>query len=205
MKFSDPEGQSLQLVVDGGEAGGTPWSHSAVPQAKGIKGLGPVSLTLQNAAPTARVLTDILNFSEVDPYTNPDGREVLVFSTGAGGAGAELHLHERPDLPLGRLGRGGMHHVAFRVPDREAYGAWLEHLNHSGIATSGPIDRHYFRSIYFREPGGVLFELATDGPGFTTDEDAEHLGERLSLPPFLEGQRTRIEAGLRPLDTSPKV
>ncbi len=204
LTFADPEGQSLQLVTDNGEAGGTPWNRSPVPQKEGIKGLGPVSLTVKDANPTVRLLTDVLNFTEAESYTDPESeKEVFVFATGSGGAGTEVHLHERPDLPVGRLGRGGMHHVAFRVPDAEAYGAWLEHLAHVGVPNSGPIDRYYFRSIYFREPNGILFELATDGPGFATDEDAEYLGERLSLPPFLEGRRTRIEARLTPLETAP--
>jgi glyoxalase family protein len=96
-----------------------------------------------------------------------------------------------------------VHHVAFRTPSVEEHLRWQERLASSGMAATPVIDRFYFRSIYFREPGGVLFEIATDGPGFTADEDADHLGERLSLPPFLEPQRATIEAGLRPLPVRP--
>ena len=99
------------------------------------------------------------------------------------------------------LGRGGVHHIAFRVSDDGEYQAWLEKLNRMSVPNSGPVDRYYFKSLYFREPGRILFEIATDGPGFATDEDAEHLGERLALPPFLEPRRAEIEAGLRPLDS----
>jgi glyoxalase family protein len=105
----------------------------------------------------------------------------------------------RRDQAPERLGRGGVHHVAFRVPDVEQHNAWIDRLHDAGLRNSGVIDRYYFRSIYFREPNGILFELATDGPGFATDEEADRLGEKLALPPFLEPRRAEIEANLRPL------
>src|ERR1019366_8283518 len=98
-----------------------------------------------------------------------------------------------------RQGAGGVHHVAFRTPDNVQYEAWARRLNELGIRNSGEIDRFYFRSLYFREPNGILFEIATDGPGFATDEPMETLGERLALPPFLEPRRAEIEAGLKPI------
>ena len=104
-----------------------------------------------------------------------------------------------PALPPARSGAGGVHHVAFRVPTFEQYNQWAEWLQQLGVPNSGPVDRFYFRSLYFREPNGILFELATDGPGFDADEPMERLGERLALPPFLEGRRREIEAGLKPL------
>jgi glyoxalase family protein len=110
-----------------------------------------------------------------------------------------VHLKERPHLGPGRVGIGGVHHVAFRTPDEGQQEAWRRRLAEAGVGVTPVIDRFYFRSIYFREPGGVLFEIATDGPGFATDEDADHLGESLALPPFLEPQRAGIEAGLRPI------
>ncbi|HEX3357980.1 MAG TPA: VOC family protein, partial [Tepidisphaeraceae bacterium] len=97
------------------------------------------------------------------------------------------------------LGAGGLHHVAFRIPTFEEYDRWFERLKEFRVPTSGPVDRFYFRSLYFREPNGILFELATDGPGFDADEAMEHLGEKLSLPPFLESRRASIEAGLKPI------
>ena len=107
---------------------------------------------------------------------------------------------ERPDLPCGRMvGAGGVHHVAFRTPDDEEHRAWRDLLAKAGLGVTPVIDRFYFRSLYFREPGGVLFEIATDGPGFATDEKVEQLGESLALPPFLEPRRAEIEAGLKPI------
>lgn len=206
LAFRDPEGQRLALVDDSDAPlpGGTPWDRGSAPAPVGIRGLGEVSLTVRAIEPTERVLTEIMGFTRRGGYAaNDDGpqRDIIVFGTGVGGPGAEVHVDERSDLPRERLGRGGVHHVAFRVPTREQHLEWLDRLETAGLRTSGLIDRFYFRSIYFREPNGVLFELATDGPGFLTDEDGAHLGERLSLPPFLEPHRAAIEAGLRPLDT----
>ncbi len=206
LAFTDPEGQRLMLVSDEnneGIAGGTPWKKSTVPQEVGLIGLGPVYLTVQQASLTAKMLTDLLGFRKKGTYPShiagqPD---IAVYETGEGGTGAEVHLEERNDLPPERMGRGGVHHVAFRVEDEQALREWIEHLKTVRIATSGFVDRFYFRSLYFREPNGILFELATDGPGFDTDEPLEHLGESLALPPFLEPQRADIEKKLKPLDT----
>ena len=203
--LQDFEGQRVVLVADGGTgvAPGVAWDRSPVPQNVGIRGLGPVTLTVRNPDPTIRLLTGILGFRVTGSYpaSAPSQPDVVMLSTGVGGAGAELHVEPRFDLPPERLGRGGVHHVAFRVPDDEQYAAWLDHLEGAGIHTSGPINRYYFRSIYFREPNGILYELATDGPGFAVDEDVRTLGESLALPPFLEPQRAAIEARLHPLDT----
>ena len=203
--FRDFEGQRLALVADDGERGvapGVPWERGGVPLGWAVRGLGPVQLQVRDAQRTALLLTRILGFREQGSYRAPEehAQEVLVFATGAGGAGAEIHLVERGDLPFVRLGRGSVHHVALRVPDDLQHAAWLERLEAAGLRTSGLVDRHYFRSIYFREPCGVLVELATDGPGFAVDEDPQHLGERLALPPFLEPMRQEIEARLHPLE-----
>lgn len=203
--FRDPDGMHVVLVSDEtnrGVAGGQPWGNSSVPVEYGIRGLGPVTLTVKDADRTARVLTDVLGFREEGHYAAvEDAREVLVFATGEGGTGAEVHLAERPDLEPEKMGRGGVHHVAFRVPTKTEHLAWLERLASAGLRSSGLVDRYYFQSIYFRERGGILFELATDGPGFAADEDVHHLGEQLALPPFLEPRRREIESGLKPLDT----
>ena len=198
LEFTDPEGQRLRLVDDGGAPGGTPWSASPVPAAHGIKGLDGAGLTVRRLAPTARVLTDVLGMRPDREYER-QGRTVSVFTMGPGGPGAELHIEERPDLPHVHVGAGGVHHIAFRTPEDAAQAAWHTRLRAAGLAVSDVIDRFYFHSLYFREPNGILFEIATDGPGFASDEDPAHLGERLSLPPFLEPHRARIEAGLRPL------
>jgi glyoxalase family protein len=157
-----------------------------------------VDLAVQDLGPTAWVLTEVLGFREVDGHQE-DGARVVLFEVGPGGPGAEVRVVERPEAPAARLGRGGVHHVAFRTPDDEEHAAWRERVARAGLGVTPRINRYYFRSIYFREPGGVLFEIATDGPGFATDEDPGHLGERLSLPPFLEGRRAEIEARLAPI------
>jgi glyoxalase family protein len=202
LPFDDFEGQRLALVDDEGAPlpGGTPWDKSPVPAAMGIRGLASVNLTVADPEPTAWVLTEVMGFrlAENEAGTEP-AEQVLIFDTGPGGPGAQVRLHVRPDLPPERLGRGGVHHVAFRVPDLDEHDSWIRRLAAMDVRNSGIIDRYYFQSIYFREPNGILFELATDGPGFATDEDEETLGERLALPPFLEPQRERIEARLRPL------
>jgi glyoxalase family protein len=119
---------------------------------------------------------------------------------GAGGPPRELHVAVEAGSAPARLGAGGVHHVAFRTTLAE-YDAWSEKLVESGVSSSGPVDRYYFRSLYFREPSGILFEIATDEPGFAADEPMESLGQKLALPPFLEGRRREIEAGLKPLAT----
>jgi glyoxalase family protein len=199
--FTDPEGQRLRLVDDGGSEavpGGVPWEGSPVPQEAGIRGLGAVELTVRDLEPTSWVLEEVLGFRRTGEHAQNGGR-VVVFEVGPGGPGTEVLVVEEPGASQAHLGRGGVHHVAFRTPDDEEHAAWRERIRAAGLGVTPRIDRYYFRSIYFREPGGVLFEIATDGPGFTSDEDAAHLGERLALPPFLEEHRQRIEAGLTPI------
>jgi glyoxalase family protein len=201
LAFTDPEGQNLVLVDDGGAPGGQPWEQSQVPTDRAIRGLHAVTLVVEELAPTAWVLTEVLGFRQVGSYPFPenDSRQVVRFAAGPTGPGTEVHIEERPELRSGRAGIGGIHHVAFRTPNEAEHQAWRERIARAGLGVTPVIDRYYFRSIYFREPGGTLFEIATDGPGFATDEDPAHLGERLALPPFLEPHRTQIEAGLRPL------
>jgi glyoxalase family protein len=206
LAFRDLEGQRLILVSDEnneGIAGGQPWSKSTTPEETAIVGLGPVRLTVPAAEATVQVLTELLGFRKKGSYSaEVDGQpEILVLETGEGGSGAEVHVEERNDIPQERLGRGGVHHVAFRVDNEEELRQWIEKVSTSRFPNSGFVDRFYFKSLYFREPNRILFELATDGPGFDTDEELEHLGESLALPPFLEPQREAIEARLQPLDT----
>jgi len=201
LPFRDPEGQSLILVSDGGVPGGTPWTKSPVPAEVAIKGLDGVTLTVRRLSSTERVLVDVLGFRRTREY-EAGGHPVIVFETGPGGPGTEVHVAERSDLQYTRLGAGGVHHVAFRTPNSDEQLEWERRLHASGIAVSAQIDRFYFKSLYFREPNGILFEIATDGPGFATDEDPDHLGEALALPPFLEPRRAEIEAGLKPLETA---
>ncbi|MFM8618357.1 MAG: ring-cleaving dioxygenase [Opitutaceae bacterium] len=206
LDFEDPEGQRLSLVADRTGSPGNPWARSTVPAELQILGLGPVMISVPQLRPTDAVLTRVMNLRRVREYAAPTSpvRTVHVYEMGAEGASgphAELHVVIEAGLPPARPGAGGVHHVAFRTPDDAGDEAWAARLEELGVPSSGPVDRFYFRSLYFREPNGILFEIATDGPGFATDEKMETLGERLALPPFLEPRRAEIERGLKPLAT----
>jgi glyoxalase family protein len=200
LDFEDFEGQRLSLLDDGGAGESHPWERSSVPAQHQIRGLGPITISVPDRKTTDLVLTRVLGMRQVREYATPgnEGTRTYVYEMGEGGAAAELHVAAEPNLPVVEPGAGGVHHVAFRTPDAD-YQAWVERLEEIGVPSSGPVDRFYFRSLYFREPNGILFEIATDGPGFAADEPLESLGEKLSLPPFLEGRRQQIEAGLTPL------
>ncbi|WML48034.1 ring-cleaving dioxygenase [Neobacillus sp. PS3-34] len=205
LAFDDFEGTKLILSADNGEVGvepGQPWNQTQIPAEHAILGLGAVILTVAVSEPTAHVLTEVLGFRFVGSYPSLVGNfpDIEVYATGEGGAGAEVHIEKRPDLPRERLGRGGVHHVAFRVPNKDEFTYWVKRIQQSGFINSGKVDRFYFSALYFREPNGILFELSTDTPGFDVDESVENLGEKLSLPPFMEHKRNEIEAKLRPLE-----
>jgi glyoxalase family protein len=202
INLSDPEGQHLALVNDEGAAGGgTPWEKSPIPTAYAIRGLYAATLIVRQLQPTERVLTQVMSYQRAADYGIGADQRAIVYESDGGGAGKEIWVIEQPGQPAGQLGAGGVHHIAFRVPDDETQHAWRERLISHRLGVTDFIDRFYFHSIYFRIPGGFLFEIATDGPGFTADEDLDSLGERLALPPFLEPQRARIEAGLKPIQT----
>jgi len=197
--FQDPEGQRLELVDDGGRLQGIPWKEGPVPAEMAIRGLYSVRLTERALEPTASFLTETLGFRQAGTYQSEEQSTVYIFEVGPGGPGAEVHLDVRPEERHGHPGIGGVHHVAFRTPSDEEHVQWRNQVARHVSQVTPVIDRFYFRSVYFREPGGVLFEIATDGPGFATDEDIAHLGEKLVLPPFLEPQRREIEKNLRPI------
>ncbi len=202
LDFEDPEGQRLALLDDGGAgARSVSWDRSPVPAERQIRGLGPIVMSVPRLGPTDELLTGMMGLRRVRGYAAPDNaaHTVHVYEMGDGGPSAELHVAEQPDLAPARLGAGGVHHVAFRTPNEAEYHAWRERLDASRIPNSGEVDRYYFRSLYFREPNGILFEIATDGPGFAVDEDPATLGEHVALPPFLEPQREAILAGLEPI------
>ncbi len=202
LRFEDPEGQRLALVDDGGAAfEGEPWDGTDIPIEHTIHGFYGVLLSIPRIAQLEPLLTRILDFERVAQHPNPDnaGETIFVFAMDGGGPGKEVYVVEQPGERIARLGYGGVHHAAFRVRDSDEQNAWNERLTRAGVGTSGVIDRYYFKSLYFRISNGILFELATDGPGFATDEPLETLGERLALPPFLEPQRAQIEAGLKPI------
>ncbi len=204
LDFEDFEGQRLSLVEDGGVGEAHPWNGSPVPAEHQIRGRGYTTLTVPALEPTHQVLSEALGLRHDRSYpvagAAPD--LVHVYRIGGGGAHAEVHVVVRPGLSRSRHGAGGVHHVALRVPDGEGVGDWVARLDDFGYGNSGIVDRHYFTSVYVREPNHILFELATDGPGFDVDGPLD--GERLSLPPFLEPRRAEIEARLKPL-TSTKL
>lgn len=198
LDFVDPEGQRFALIEDEGDTPAHPWDHSPVPAGQQIRGLGPITLSVPRLDGTDDVLRGLLGLAAVREYAGEDGCPVHVYRMAGDGPHAELHVAIQPHLPMTRPGAGGVHHVALRIPDAD-YAAWCDHLHGIRLPASGPVDRFYFRSLYMREPNGILIELATDGPGFTIDEPLATLGEQLSLPPFLEHRRAEIEARIKPL------
>ena len=205
LEFEDPEGQRLALIDDGGMNGqglgdARPWAKSPVPAEHQIRGLGPITLSVPQLRSTDVVLREVMELRKARDYPHPETKDPIhVYEMGEGGPAAELHVAVQPGLSIAEQGAGSVHHVAFRTPDDTQFDAWAKRLADMKIPNSGKVDRYYFRSLYFREPNGILFEIATDGPGFATDEPMATLGEKLALPPFLEPRRKEIEAGLKPL------
>lgn len=196
MPFQDPHGLPLALVETGGGPA-VPWARSPVPAEHQLLGFHSVRLAVRVAAETEGLLGDEMGFS-----FSAEEAGIRRHETDGGGPGKIVELVERPDERRGEWGTGGVHHVAWRVRHPEEEDLLRASLARAGRNPTPPIDRFWFRSVYFREPGGVLFELATDGPGFAVDEEEGRLGERLVLPPWLEGQREEIEASLPPLETT---
>jgi glyoxalase family protein len=202
LPFEDFEGQQLYLVNDeGADYEGEIWQRPDIPDEYALRGFYSIILSMPSIDQLSMIFTDILNFEEVEHAQWMDGEsDAVIYTTNQrGGPGTEVWLLEQPEIGRGRLGAGGTHHVAFRVKDFETEKKWHAHLTEAGLSVSSLIDRFWFRSIYFRVSNGILFEIATDGPGFAIDEALENLGEKLVLPPFLENQRKEIEAGLTPI------
>jgi glyoxalase family protein len=208
LDFEDHEGQRLTLVAEAPRGAIHPWARSPVPVEHQLRGLGSITLSVPDLRPTDALLTRVMNMRRVREYAASRGEnevQVTVYEMGPSrGAeraalAEELHVAVEPELSPARSGAGGVHHVAFRTPTFAEYEGWIKRLEQLQIPSSGGVDRFYFRSLYFREPNGVLFEIATDEPGFAADEPIETLGEKLALPPFLEPRRKEIEAGLKPL------
>jgi glyoxalase family protein len=192
LAFKDPDGMRLALVGVRGAEAEPAWSAGDVPAEHAIRGFQGVTLLLKEAAPTGAILTDVLGFSEIARD------ETLVrFRAGKTAPGGIVDIRAAGDFLRGRQGAGSVHHIAFRAAgDAEQAGMVKKLADGHGLRTTEQKDRNYFRSVYFREPGGVLFEIATDDPGFAVDEPADHLGESLKLPRFLEPRRGEIEAVL---------
>jgi glyoxalase family protein len=193
LDFEDFEGQRLALVNDESDTPFDVWEKSSVPAEHQIRGLGPITLSVPDIAATDAVLTRVMGMTLL---RNDDG--LHAYKMNAEGPVSELHVRVEPLLPPAQQGAGSVHHVAFNIAMKD-YTAWAEHLKQFRVPNSGPVDRFWFKSLYFREPNGILFEIATDAPGFGADESMETLGETLSLPPFLEAKRAQIEAGLKRL------
>ncbi|MGY3648436.1 glyoxalase family protein [Bradyrhizobium sp. LM4.3] len=196
LPFTDPDGMALALVGVPGAENEPGWSNGDVPAEHAIRGFHGVTLLLDSAAKTAAVLTDVFDFKET-------GREGSVIRFKAPGAveGSVVDIYEAKGFLRGHQGGGSVHHIAFRAVDDAEQGKMAQKLvsNH-GLHPTEQRDRNYFRSIYFREPGGVLFEIATDIPGFAVDEPVATLGHDLKLPSFLEAQREQIEGVLPNLE-----
>jgi len=196
LAFKDPDGLSLALVGIAGIEAEAGWSAGEIPAEHAIRGFHGVTLLLRDAGPTAAILEDVFGFRQV----GREGRLVRLAASGDAPYGRVIDLWAVGNFMRGHQGGGSVHHIAFRAADDAAQEAMVAKLRDTHrLATTEQKDRNYFRSVYFREPGGVLFEIATDDPGFAYDEPTLSLGQALKLPPFLEGRRSQIEAILPPL------
>ena len=191
LAFRDPDGLAVELVGHAGALARPAWQGGLVPGEHAVRAVHGVTLWVEDAAPTARVLEETLGFRAAGEHEG-----VRRFETGEGGPGATVDVRAVAGFWKAKDGAGAVHHVAWRVRDDDAERALRERVVAAGLHATGQLDRQYFRSVYFREPGGVLFELATDAPGFTYDENPEALGESLKLPPWLEADRARLERAL---------
>jgi glyoxalase family protein len=190
LRFSDPDGLRLELVA-AGEERREGWTGGPAPAEHSVRGFHHVTLAVADPSRTAKLLTDPLGFRQT---REAEGR--TRYEVGEGGPGNAVDIADATGFPRGTTGVGTVHHVAFRVPNEAAQLELREKVSSLDYNVTPVLDRNYFRSIYFREPGGVLFEIATDPPGFAVDEEPEHLGESLKLPPWLELRRERLEEAL---------
>ena len=190
----DADGIEIELVAQAANERWAPWPESPIDAEHAIRGFHSVTLTLAEMAATFNLLTTAMGFRMVSQEGNRTR-----FETGAGGPHAILDVIESPEGPEGEESIGTVHHVAWRTSDAETQKTWREQLMSVGRNVTPVIDRWYFKSIYYREPGGVLFEIATDGPGFTVDEPPEKLGSTLSLPPWFQVRRDRLDETLPPI------
>jgi glyoxalase family protein len=199
LTFTDPDGMRLELITQDALPEVRHWVEGPVPQEHALRGFHSVTLWVGHAKGTARLLTQHLGFEPSGEAQDAEGTRYR-FKAPGGAAGTTIDLVERPGRFPGRLGTGSIHHIALRARNDREQNEWLEALSSAGFNVTTVQDRQYFHSVYFREPGGVLFEIATDNPGFTTDEPVETLGRQLKLPSWLEPVRERIETKLPLLD-----
>ncbi|WP_338471561.1 ring-cleaving dioxygenase [Niallia sp. XMNu-256] len=199
LSFADFDDQQYQLISDQhnqGVSSGKPWPNGPIPLEFSITGLGPIFIRTSHMDYFKELLEKVFYMSET-----AQEESFHLFEMGEGGNGAQVIVEYNTILPQARQGFGTVHHTAFRVDERADLEAWQQHLQAFQLQNSGYVERYYFGSLYTPVAPGILFELATDGPGFMEDEPYETLGEKLSLPPFFEPQHERIEAMVRPLDT----
>ena len=192
--FADPDGLLLELVAHDGGDDRPPWQSGPVPAEHAIRGFHSVAFLESGYEATAALLTETLGF-----HLGGEVGNRFRFAVGDGGPGQVVDLLDQPAAPRGLVAAGTVHHVAWRAPDDATQQAWRAEIVDTGVNVTPVIDRNYFHSIYFREPGGVLLEIATDPPGFTIDEPLLELGRRLRLPPWMEPSRADIERSLPPL------
>ncbi|MVT42275.1 ring-cleaving dioxygenase [Chitinophaga oryziterrae] len=195
LTFLDPDGLKLELIIPKTPDNRKPYETEAVKADVATRGFYNVTLTLNNVQATAKILTGIFGYT----LTGQEGNRYR-YTTDAIGTANVIDLVELPTEERGLGANGTVHHVAFRVKDDETQMAFRKKIIDMGFQITPQIDRNYFHSLYFREPGGVLFEIATDNPGFTVDEPLEELGTHLKLPAQYESQRKQIEAHLVKLD-----
>lgn len=196
--FADPDGLTLELIAENGSPVPRFWPRNPVPAEHALRGFHSVTGWVNDTATTARLLTEHLGFTQVAQEVTPEGPRTR-FKGDSDGVGLYVDLIERPGLPAGRFGAGSVHHVALRTRDDSEQVEYLEYLSQQGYGVTPVQDRQYFHSIYFRDPGGILFEIATDAPGFPADESIDELGKHLKLPSWYENKRAAIEARVKPI------
>jgi len=201
IRFADPDGLLLELIASDSTPSVELWSDSLVPPQHSLRGFHSVSSALEGYERTARLLTETFGYRFVEQAEN----RFRFIAANDSSAGKTMDLLCMPEGQPGRIAAGTIHHIAFRCANDEEQSAWRKQLIELGYNVSPIMDRTYFHSIYFREPGGVLFEIATDPPGFTLDEKLDSLGESLRVPPWLESARSDIERILPPITVPGKA
>lgn len=206
LAFEDFEGHKLFLFSSGDEEESLAEQFTmkeSIPREHQITGLGPTFITVANEEDSTIVLQKVLSLQKISNYTSPiNNRRTSIFSSEDGSLEDEIHLQVSKELTLAKTGSSSFHHIAFRVKDIEELREWRDLFERIRMPNSGIVNHLYYRSIYFRDGNGILYELATDKPGFTVDEDLEELGRSLSLPRSLQRQREKIEKKLTPLVTT---
>lgn len=197
LSFEDPDGLSIDFLFSDRGRASQPWADGPVPPEHSIRGFAGATLLLHESGQTETMLQTVLGFQ---PAGSEGERKR--FLLGDRDRVAAIDLVVDPKAPPARPGAGSIHHIAWRVSGYDHQADWRAHIAEAGHSVSDIVDRQYFKSIYFHEPGGVLFEIATDEPGFTVDESKEALGSTLKLPPWIEPHRRQLERVLPPIDNS---